>query len=108
MAILPARPYKPRDKAKVEKAVQEVERQILAPLRHERFTGFTTLNDAIRVHLDRLNERVMKSYGCSRRALFEQVDQPALKPLPTVPFVLARWKQAKVNLDYHLDGHSAG
>jgi transposase len=103
VAILPARPYKPRDKAKVEKAVQEVERQILAPLRHERFTSFTALNTAIRTHLDRLNERVMKGYGCSRRALFEQVDQPALKPLPTVPFVLARWKQAKVNLDYHLE-----
>ena len=50
-----------------------------------------------------LNHRVMKSYGCSRRTLFEQVDQPALQPLPTQPFVFARWKQAKVNLDYHLE-----
>jgi len=103
VAVLPARPYKPRDKAKVEKAVQEVERQILAPLRHERFTCFTTLNTAIRERLSALNERTMKGYGCSRRALFEQIDQPVLKPLPTVPFVLARWKQAKVNLDYHLE-----
>jgi transposase len=45
----------------------------------------------------------MKSYGCSRRDLFEQTDQPALQPLPTQPFVFARWKQAKVNLDYHLE-----
>ncbi|MEO1445251.1 MAG: IS21 family transposase [Cyanobacteria bacterium J06635_11] len=103
VAILPARAQKPRDKAKVEKAVQEVERQILAPLRHQRFTSFTDLNTAIQVRLEKLNQRVMKPYGCSRRVLFEQVDQPALQPLPARPFVFARWKQAKVNLDYHLE-----
>jgi len=103
VAILPARAKKPRDKSKVEKAVQEVERQIIAPLRHQRFTSFADLNAAIRERLERLNHRVMKSYGCSRRTLFEQVDQPALQPLPTQPFVFARWKQAKVNLDYHLE-----
>lgn len=103
VAILPARPNHPRDKAKVEKAVQEVERQILAPLRHQRFTSLAQLNDAIQARLEQLNSRVMKSYGCSRRTLFEQVDQPALKPLPTQPFVFARWKTAKVNLDYHLE-----
>lgn len=103
VAILPARPYKPRDKAKVEKAVQEVERQILAPLRHEQFTSMGQLNAAISQGLQRLNGRVMKSYGLSRRALFEQLDRPALKPLPAVPFVFARWKQAKVGRDYHLE-----
>ena len=82
VAILPARAKKPRDKSKVEKAVQEVERQIIAPLRHQRFTSFADLNAAIRERLERLNHRVMKSYGCSRRTLFEQVDQPALQPLP--------------------------
>ena len=103
VAILPARSKKPRDKAKVEKAVQEVERQILAPLRHQHFTSFTDLNAAIQARLEKLNHRLMKSYSCSRRVLFEQVDQPALQPLPTHPFVFARWKQAKVNLDYHLE-----
>lgn len=103
VAILPARSRKPRDKAKVEKAVQEIERQILAPLRHQRFTSFSELNEAIRARLEQLNHRLMKSYGCSRHDLFEQVDQPALQPLPARPFVFARWKQAKVNLDYHLE-----
>ena len=51
VAVIPAHPKKPRDKAKVEKAVQEVERQVLAPLRHEHFTGFAQLNDAIRERL---------------------------------------------------------
>ncbi|MDZ4877971.1 MAG: IS21 family transposase ISPpu7 [Chroococcidiopsis cubana SAG 39.79] len=103
LAIIPARPSKPRDKAKVEKAVQEVERQILAPVRHEQFTSFTDLNATIAIRLKRLNERVMHGYGLSRQALFEQVDKPALKPLPTQQFVFARWKTAKVNLDYHIE-----
>jgi transposase len=103
VAIIPARPYKPRDKAKVEKAVQEVERQVLAPLQHERFGTLGDLNAAIGERLQLLNERVMHGYGVSRRVLFEQVDQPALLPLPTQPFVFAKWKQAKVNLDYHIE-----
>jgi transposase len=102
VAIIPARPYKPRDKGKVEKAVQEVERQILAPLRQERFTSFSAINHAIATKLSLLNQRVMKSYGLSRRALFEQVDQPALQPLPSLPFAFARWKSAKVSPDYHI------
>jgi transposase len=103
VAILPARPKKPRDKAKVEKAVQEVERQILAPLRHEQFTSFTALNAAVAQGLQRLNSRVMHGYGLSRQGLFEQVDQPALKPLPAHPFVFGHWKHAKVNVDYHIE-----
>lgn len=107
VAILPARPNKPRDKSKVEKAVQEVERQILAPLRHEQFTSFSALNGVIRERLEQLNGRVMQGYGVSRRGLFEQVDQSVLKPLPAQPFVFGQWKSAKVNLDYHIEveGH---
>lgn len=103
VAILPARPYKPRDKAKVEKAVQEVERQILAPLRHEHFSSFSTLNAAIAQRLKQLNDRIMSAYGLSRHALFVQVDLPALKPLPGQAFQFAQWKQAKVNFDYHIE-----
>ncbi len=103
VAIVPARPKKPRDKSKVEKAVQEVERQILAPLRHEQFTSFAVLNEAIAAGLKRLNDRVMHGYGLSRQGLFEQVDKPALQPLPTYPFVFGHWKSAKVNVDYHIE-----
>ena len=103
VAIIPARVKKPRDKSKVEKAVQEVERQILAPLRHQQFTSFSELNEAIRSRLSQLNNRIMKGYGLSRRALFERTDQPALKPLPTTPFVFARWKKARVTVDYHIE-----
>ncbi|MEM6353539.1 MAG: IS21 family transposase [Cyanobacteria bacterium P01_D01_bin.14] len=103
VAIVPARPSAPRDKSKVEKAVQEVERQILAPLRHRQFSSVGELNEAMRPLLSKLNERPMKSYGRSRLELFEQVDKEALAPLPQQPFVFATWKSAKVNLDYHIE-----
>ena len=106
VVVLPARPKAPRDKSKVEKAVQEVERQILAPLRDESFGSFTRLNESIGERLERLNNRTMRSYGLSRRELFEQVDQPALNPLPAEDFVYATWKNAKVNLDYHIEGRA--
>lgn len=103
VAIIPARVRKPKDKSKVEKAVQTVERQILAPLRHQQFTSFTTLNEAISVRLSHLNNRIMKGYGLSRLAMFERTDQPALKPLPPYPFVFSTWKTARVNMDYHIE-----
>lgn len=103
VAVVPARPHKPRDKAKVEKAVQEVERQILAPLRDQRFTSLNQLNVAIRRGLTVLNQRLMRDYSQTRQERFAQVDQPALRPLPSQPFEVATWKQAKVSLDYHID-----
>ncbi len=103
IAVIPARPKKPRDKAKVEKAVQEVERQVLAPIRYERFVSFATLNAAIAQRLQILNARPMKSYGLSRVELFERMERSALLPLPQTPFVFAHWKEAKVNLDYHIE-----
>ena len=101
--ILPARPRKPRDKAKVEVAVQVVERWILARLRHETFFSLRELNDRIAALLVDLNARPMRAYGQSRRERFELLDQPALRPLPASAYELAEWKHAKVNLDYHVE-----
>jgi transposase len=102
-AIVPARPYKPRDKAKVEVGVQVVGRWILARLRHRRFFSLFELNAAIRKLLDDLNNRPMRGWGTSRRALFEQLDGPALQPLPAEPYEYAEWKRCRVNLDYHVE-----
>ena len=101
--ILPARPRKPRDKAKVEVAVQVVERWILARIRNETFFSLHELNKRIFELLGDLNARPMRAYGQSRRERFEQIDQPALHPLPTTPYELSEWKHAKVNLDYHVE-----
>src|SRR5437868_10992522 len=78
-AIVPARPYKPRDKAKVEVGVQVVQRWILGRLRNRRFFSLDELNQAIRELVDHLNDRPMRGWGTTRRALYEQVDRHALQ-----------------------------
>ena len=102
-AILPARPYKPKDKAKAEVGVQIVERWILARLRHRTFFSLGELNHAIgELRLD-LNNRAFQKIPGSRASLFEQLDKPALNPLPPQHYEYAEWKKAKVSFDYHLD-----
>src|SRR5262245_29048632 len=103
--IMPARPAAPRDKAKIEVAVQIVERWILARLRHETFFSLAALNTRIAELLGVLNARPMRLYRASRHELFVQLEQPALRPLPTEPYVYAEWKLARVNVDYHVELH---
>ncbi|MCK5712891.1 MAG: IS21 family transposase, partial [Hyphomicrobiaceae bacterium] len=88
-AVLPARPHKPRDKAKAEVAVQIAQRWILARLRNKTFTSIEELNVAIRGLLEDLNNRVTRHLGASRRDLFEQLDKPELKSLPADPYTYA-------------------
>jgi len=102
-AIIPARPYKPRDKAKVEVGVQVVQRWILARLRNRRFFSLAELNGAIRELIEQLNDRTMRGWGTTRRALFEQLDQPALLSLPPTHYEYAEWKRCRVNIDYHIE-----
>ena len=103
VAVMPARPYKPKDKSKAEVAVQIVERWILARLRNYTFFSLANLNQVIPELLDELNTRLMKHLGRSRRELFEMLDQPALQPLPEQPYEFAIWKKARVNIDYHVE-----
>ena len=100
--ILPARAGEPRDKAKVENAVLNAERRIVAALRDRQFFSVAELNQAIRQALRDLNERPFQKLPGCRRELFEQVDRPALRPLPAGRYELARWQKAQVNIDYHL------
>jgi transposase len=107
VAVLPARPGKPRDKAKVEVAVQIVERWVLARLRHRTFFTLAELNRVIRELLVELNQRPFKKLPGTRLSLFAAIDQPALKPLPLQPYEFAEWQYARVNIDCHIevDGH---
>lgn len=105
--ILPARPRKPRDKAKVEVAVQVAQRWILARLRNQTFFSLAELNTRIAELCAELNSRRMRTYNASRRELFERLDRPALRPLPDQPYEYAEWKKVLLNIDYHadFDGH---
>jgi transposase len=105
--VLPTRVMKPRDKAKVEVAVQIVERFVLAKLRHRRFFSLCELNAAIRDCVTAINAKIMRPLGKSRHELLERLDCPALNALPTTPFSYAEWKRARVAPDYHIEisGH---
>lgn len=101
--ILPARPYHPKDKPKVELSVKLVQRWILARLRHRVFYSIEELNEAIYSLLDDLNNRKIKKIEKSRRELYEEIDRPALKPLPVSPYVFREFKRCRVNIDYHIE-----
>jgi transposase len=106
-AIVPTRVRKPRDKAKVEVAVQLVQRWVLARLRQRRFFSLAELNAAIGELIAVLNDRPMRHLGSSRRALFEANERGALLPLPADAYVYAEWRRCRAGIDYHVElyGH---
>jgi len=105
--ILPARTKKPRDKAKVETGVQIAERQLLAPLRDQRFFSVAEINQALRPLLDELNAQGFQKLEGSRNSWFASQEKATLLPLPAAAFELATWSKATVNIDYHVsvDNH---
>jgi transposase len=103
VAIIPARPYRARDKAKAEVGVQVVQRWIVAALRKRKFFSLGEVNQAIAELLARLNQRPFRKREGSRATLFAQLDQPALKPLPATLYQFGQWKTARVNIDYHVE-----
>lgn len=103
VAVLPTRAAKPRDKAKVENAVLQAQRRILAALRNQTFFGIHELNQAVLKETHTLNVRPMTGIGKSRHELFVTIEKPALKPLPLERFAIASWKKAKVHIDYHVE-----
>ncbi len=105
VAVIPARPYKPKDKAKAEVGVQLVERWILARLRKQRFFSLQELNQYVSKLLEELNLKPFKQLAGNRKQAFEQLDKPALRPLPAHAYQYVEIKQVKVNIDYHIEYH---
>jgi transposase len=103
IAVMPARPYKPKDKAKVEAGVLLAERWLIAVLRHEKFFSLADLNQALAPLLERLNQRPFRKRDGSRASLYASLDRPALQPLPVERYVMSEWKKARVNIDYHIE-----
>ena len=102
-AIIPARPFRPRDKAKAESGVLQAERWVLAALRHRTFFSLAEANAAIAERIAWLNARSFRKLPGSRRSMFEELDRPALRPLPARPYEYAEWRTAKVDIDYHVE-----
>ena len=103
VAIIPARPYRARDKAKAEVGVQVVQRWIVAALRKRKFFSLGEVNQAIAELLVRVNQRPFRKREGSRATLFAQLDRPALKPLLATRYQFGEWETARVNIDYHIE-----
>jgi transposase len=102
--VIPARPRRPKDKAKAEQGVLLAERWIIATLRNRSLVGIDAVNEAIEELLTKLNHRPMRRLKVSRKELFEEIDRPALNPLPQKQYEFSQWKiKARVNLDYHVE-----
>ena len=105
VGILPARPRKPKDKAKVEAGVRFAQTYILGRLRRQTFFSLAECNEAIGLVMKRMNERPMRKLGVSRRELFEKIERAALSDLPPEDWEFAEWRRARVSLDYHIEVH---
>jgi len=101
--VIPTRTRKPKDKSKVEGGVLIVERWILAALRNHTFFSLWELNQAVFEKLKELNSKPFQKLEGTRKSLFENLDRPALKPLPSRPYEFAEWKKARVNIDTHVE-----
>ena len=102
VAVLPARVARPKDKAKVETGVRVVETRILAKLRNRRFFSLAEVNEAIADLLEQLNARPFQKLPGSRLTRFQEIDVPALGPLPKQAYTYAEWKKARAGIDYHV------
>jgi transposase len=104
-AVLPARPHRPRDKAKVEAGVLLAERRILARLRKRTFFSLAEMKAAVAEQVRELNERPFQKLPGSRKSVFLEEEQPALRPLPARPYEHRERKNARVHIDYHVELH---
>jgi transposase len=103
IGVLPARPRKPRDKAKVEAGVRFAQTYILGRTRNQKLFSLEEANIAIKQAVARINDHVMRRLGVSRKCLFTSIEQRALKPLPATPYEYAEWNIARVSIDYHIE-----
>jgi len=102
MAVLPARPRRPKDKPIVESSVRDVYRHILAPLRNRTFYSLAELNQAIREQLAAWHNRPFQNREGSRRQQFEQIEQPALQPLSGEPFQIKKYASLTIRNNCHI------
>ena len=107
VAVIPARVRRPKDKAKVEVAVQIAQRWIIAALRKHSFFSLEEVKSAVKPLLEKLNAKPMRRLNKSRRQLFDELDAPTLRALPLKGWEYAEWAKGKVGPHYHVEfnGH---
>jgi transposase len=103
VGVLPARPKRPKDKAKVEAGVRFAQTYILGRLRNQTFFSLEEANIAVAAVMADMNNRLLRKLGASRAELLESLERPALSALPAVDYEYAEWRLARVGLDYHVE-----
>ena len=103
ITIVPARPRKPLDKNKIENTVGNISRRIIAALRNEHFTSIEDINQAIEKKLQEFIDEPFKKIDGCRRSAFEQIDKPALRPLPASHYEFATFSMGKIAPNYHVE-----
>ncbi len=102
MAALPAGPYKPRHKALVEGAVKISYTTIYPVVRQQEHAELEALNGAILQALEAHNNRWFQGRTYSRRQLFEEIERPALQPLPVFRYGIKSKRVATVMKNNHI------
>jgi len=102
MAIVPARVLAPTDKAAVEGNVGKITTHIIARLRNRQFFDLAEMNAAIDAALEEFNSASFQKREGSRASVFLEEELPFLQSLPVLPYEYAQWKQATVQLNYHI------
>jgi transposase len=101
-SVMPARSYKPRDKALVENAVNIVYSRIFAPLRNQVFHSLEALNEAIRPLLEAHNSHPFQRRPQSRREIFETQERALLQPLASERYELKSFREVTVMKNCHV------
>lgn len=102
MAVIPARVKKPRDKSAAEGSVFSVSTTIIGKLRNRTFFTFESLNKAIYIELNKLNNDEFQKREGSRKSVYMDEEKDFMNPLPEHPFELSEWKMATVQMNYHI------
>lgn len=101
-AVIPARAYKPRDKALVEGAVKLIYRSIYPKLEGREFHDLESLNAAIRVALELHNNAPLTGRTYSRREQYEEIERDCMRPLNPIRFELKERHTATVMKNGHI------
>lgn len=91
-----------KGKLSVEGTVDKVTSSIIARLRKKRFNSCIEANSNIRKCLEEFNEKPFQKRNGSRKEIYENEEKMFLRPLPKEPYEFAVWKQATVQLNYHI------
>ena len=103
IAIIPARVKKPKDKSQVEGSIGWLETWLLEWLRGKTFPSFVELNAEIKKRVMELVKRPFQKRAGSRESVFLEIDKPALRPLPFMPYEIPIYKERKVPDNYHVE-----